>query len=212
MLSDGEGLRNEAGGLGDLDGLGAALGAEFVEEAAGMGLHGVFTDEEAGGDFAIAEAVGDEAEDFQFAGGDAELGEAGLVGSEGIASLRRDFAEDGRRLFSGEGQAEPDAEGGEECGDEGAIDFDGMLDDEEVVLGDFQDEDEYTAAEAVENDVAQGAAARVLGGFAGGVHGGNDSRRRKGLGAASKYCATLTGTVNERKAGPSPRQNRGDSG
>src|SRR5229473_7130857 len=88
----GEGLRNEAAGLGDLDGLGAALGAEFVEEAAGMGLHGVFADEEAGGDFAIAEAGGDEAEDFEFAWSDAELGEAGLVGDEGIGRLRRDIA------------------------------------------------------------------------------------------------------------------------
>jgi len=55
MLSGGvEGLRDEAGGLGYLDGLGAALGAKLVKEAAGMGLNGVFADEEAGGDFAIA--------------------------------------------------------------------------------------------------------------------------------------------------------------
>ena len=171
MLSGGEGLGNEAGGLGDLDGLGATPGAELVEETAGMGFYGVFADEEAGGNLAIAEAGGDEAEDFQFARGDAELGEAGFVGDEGIGSVRWDFAEDGRRLFSGEGQAEPDAERGEYGCDEGAIDFDGMLDDEEAVLGDFQDEDKYTAAEAVEEDVAEGAAAGVPRGFAGWGHG-----------------------------------------
>ena len=56
-----EGLGNEAGGFGDLDGLGAAPGAEFVEEAAGMGFDGVCADEKAFGDFAVAEAGGDEA-------------------------------------------------------------------------------------------------------------------------------------------------------
>jgi hypothetical protein len=111
-----------------------------------MGLHGVFADEEAGGDFAIAEAGGDEAEDFEFTRSDAELGEAGFVGDEGVRRLRRDIAEDSWRLFPGEGEAEPDAEGGEERGDEGAVDFDGMLDDEEAVLGELEDEDEYAAA------------------------------------------------------------------
>jgi hypothetical protein len=47
-----------------------------------------------------------------------------------------------------------------------------VLDDEEAVLGELEDEDEYAAAKAVEEDVAEGAAARVLGGFAGAVHGG----------------------------------------
>jgi hypothetical protein len=54
MLSGGGGSRDQAGGLGDLDGLGAAPGTELVEEAAGMGFDGVFTDEEAAGDFAVA--------------------------------------------------------------------------------------------------------------------------------------------------------------
>src|ERR1700719_3957528 len=101
----GEGLRNQAGGLGELDCLGAALGAEFVEEAAGMGLHGVFADEEAGGDFAIAEARGDEAEDFEFARGDGEFGEARFVGDEGFGGPPGDFPDDGDWLFAGEGEA-----------------------------------------------------------------------------------------------------------
>ena len=171
MLSGGEGLGNEAGGLGDLDGLGAAPGAELVEKAAGMGFYGVFADEEEGGDFAIAEAGGNEAEDFQFARGDTELGDAGFVRDEGDGGLRRNLLDDGDRLFAGEREAEPDAERGEYGCDEGAIDFDGMLNDEEVVLGDFQDEDKYTAAEAVEEDVAEGAAAGVPRGFAGWGHG-----------------------------------------
>ena len=37
--------------------------------------------------------------------------------------------------FSGEGEAQPDSERGEEGGDQAAIDFDGMLDDEASFRG-----------------------------------------------------------------------------
>jgi hypothetical protein len=47
-----------------------------------------------------------------------------------------------------------------------------VLDDEEAVLGELQNEDERASTEAVENDVAHGAAAGVLSRFAGRVHGG----------------------------------------
>ena len=48
-----------------------------------MGLDGVFGDEKLRGDLAIAEAAGDEGEDFELACGDAEGLLAGCVGSEG---------------------------------------------------------------------------------------------------------------------------------
>jgi len=112
-----ERLGNEAGGFGDLDGLGAALCAEFVEEAARVGFYGVFAHEEAGGDFAIAETGGDQAEDLEFARGDGEFGEAGFIGDEGLGRLGGDFLNDDGGPFSGEGEAEPDAEGGEDGGD-----------------------------------------------------------------------------------------------
>jgi len=110
-------LGDEAGSLGELDGLGAASGAELVEEAAGVGLYGVFADKEAGCYFSVAEAGGDEAEDFEFARGDGELGEAGFVGDEGLGGLGGNFLDNDGGLFAGEGEAEPDAEGGEEGGD-----------------------------------------------------------------------------------------------
>ena len=96
---------------------GAAPGAEFVEEAAGMGLHGVFADEEAGRYFSIAEAGGDEAEDFEFAGSDGEFGEVGFVGDEGLGGLGGNFLDDDGGFLSSEREAEPDAEGGEDGGD-----------------------------------------------------------------------------------------------
>ena len=55
-----------------LHGLRAARGSELVEGAGAMGLYGVLGDEELSGDLAIAEAAGDEGEDLELAGGDAE--------------------------------------------------------------------------------------------------------------------------------------------
>ena len=71
------------------DGLGAAGGAEFIEGAGAVGFDGVFGDEEVGGDLAIAEAVGNEGEDFELAGGDAEGLLLEGVGGEGFGYGRR---------------------------------------------------------------------------------------------------------------------------
>ena len=46
-----------------------------------------------------------------------------------------------------------------------------MLDDQEALLGESQDHDEYAAADAIEQDVAQRAAARTRGGFPRRGHG-----------------------------------------
>src|SRR5690242_21034429 len=47
-----------------LNRLGAPPGAQFVKNAAGMGLDGVFADEKLGGDFAVAQALRDEFQDL----------------------------------------------------------------------------------------------------------------------------------------------------
>jgi hypothetical protein len=52
--------------------LSAARGPELVEGAGTVGLYRVLGDEEMRGDLAIAEAAGDQSEDFELAGGDAE--------------------------------------------------------------------------------------------------------------------------------------------
>src|SRR5437879_5130483 len=65
-----------------LHGLGAARGSEFVEGAGAVGLYGVLGDEQLSGDLAVAEAAGDEGEDFELAGGDAEALLLGCVWSE----------------------------------------------------------------------------------------------------------------------------------
>src|SRR6516162_4915388 len=78
----GERLGNEACFFGELNGLGAAMSAELVEQAAGVCLDGVLADEEALGDFTVGEAGGDQAEDFEFTRGDAQFGESGGVDGE----------------------------------------------------------------------------------------------------------------------------------
>jgi hypothetical protein len=67
-------------------------------------------------------------------GGDAEGVELGLVEGEGGRGFGgdEDFAEDDFLAGFGELAAEPDAEGDE---DDGAVDFERVLDDEELVLG-----------------------------------------------------------------------------
>ncbi len=74
---------DEAEFFAELDGVRAALGTQLVKGAAAVGLDGVFTDEEAGGDFAVAETFRDQGEDFQFAAGDAEGFATGLIQGKG---------------------------------------------------------------------------------------------------------------------------------
>src|ERR1700690_872281 len=176
--------RNQPGGLANLHGLGAPPGAEFVKQAAGMGLHRVFADEEPARDLAIAQPGGDEAENLQLARGDAELAPLGPVDYE-RAGWRRNFFDnrfrnrflndrflnDDRGFLSGERQSQPDTESGKHGGDQRTVDLDRMLDDQEAILGQVQDHDQQAAAHAVEQDVAQRAATRTRGGFPGHGHG-----------------------------------------
>ncbi len=55
--------------------------------------------------------------------------------------------------------------------DERDVDLHRMFDNQKVVFGQFQDRDEHAAAHAVEQDVAQRAAARTRGGFPRQGHG-----------------------------------------
>lgn len=151
-----------------------------------MGLDRVFADEQAVGNLPIAQAGGDEPENFQFARGDAELAGARLIGDKRIVVpglrwnffndcfrnnlLDNFFLDDRFRLLSSQRHPQPDAERGKECGDQCAVDFHRMLDHQEAVLRQFQGGDEQTATDAVEQDVAQRAAARTRDGFFGRAH------------------------------------------
>jgi hypothetical protein len=56
------------------DRLDAVAQAEFGEDARDEGLDGLGADDQGGGDLAVGPAVGDEAQDLQFARGEGKLG------------------------------------------------------------------------------------------------------------------------------------------
>ncbi len=145
-----------------LDGLGAAGGPELVEGAGTVCLDGVFGNEKLRGDLAIAETAGDQGEDFELACRDAEGLLASCIGSEGFQGggfcgdkhfLHHDcFADD--FATARDAEAEPDAEGREEDGDERTVELDGVLDDDEAVFGVLEGGDEEAADETEDEDVA----------------------------------------------------------
>ena len=130
-------LRNQSQLFSQLHCLGSAPGAQLVEQAAGMGLDGVFADKEFFGDLAIAQAVGNQLEDLQLARINAELGQSLLVQSKELR--RRHFSDDDRFLVLSEFKSEPDTQHCEKQRDQSPVDFDGMLDDQEAILDQLRD-------------------------------------------------------------------------
>ena len=127
-----------------------------------MCLDGVFRNEKLRGDLAIAQAAGDQGENFELACRDAESLLAGSIRSEGFEGggfcgdrhfLHHDRFADGFAP-SRDAEAEPDAEGCEEDGDERAVEFDRVLDDDEAVFGVLEAGDEEAADETEDEDVA----------------------------------------------------------
>ena len=156
-------LRNDAELFAQLHGLGAALGAQFVKDPAGVSLYSVFAHKELFGDLSVAETLCDEFQYFQFARRNAEGFAFGVVGAKGFAALLNllveakgngDFLCDNALLLAGQLQAEPDAESGKCRGNQASVDFDGVVEDEEAVLHPFQRGDKHASDQAVEEDIA----------------------------------------------------------
>jgi len=118
------------------------------------------------GDLAVAEAAGDQGENFELACSNAEGLLLGGIGSKGLegGGFRGDkhfphhdrFAD---RFPNGiaaarDAEAEPDAEGREEDGDERAVELDRVLDDDKAVFGVLEDGDEEAADKTEDDDVA----------------------------------------------------------
>ena len=135
-----------------------------------MGLDGVLGNEELRRDLTIAAAAGDQGEDFELARRDAEGLLLGCVGSEGFAGrgFRGGFRGNQHfphhdRLADGfaapfatmrDAEAEPDAEGRKEYGDERSVELDGVFDDDEAVFGVLQRGDKEAADKTEDEDVA----------------------------------------------------------
>ena len=127
-----------------------------------MCLDSVFGNEKLRGDFAIAQAAGNQGEDFELACRDSEGLLVGCIGSEGFEGscfrgdehfLHHDrFADD--FASARDAEAEPDAECREEDCDERGVELDGVLDDDKAVLGVLEGGDEEAADETEDKDVA----------------------------------------------------------
>ena len=126
-----------------------------------MCLDRVLGNEKLRGDLAIAQAAGNEGEDFELTCRDAEGLLAGRIGSEGFDSgfsgdehfLHHDRFADGFATAR-DAEAKPDAKGREEDGDERGVELDGVLDDDEAVFGVLKDGDEEAADETEDENVA----------------------------------------------------------
>src|SRR5829696_351611 len=125
--------------LRDLHCLRSPSRIQLVEEPARMRLHRILAHREPLGDLAVAEPIGDELQDLVLAWCDAEPCHSRRIGCERYRGLRwrggghRDqhFLDDHGLPGTRHPEAEPDAEGREEESDEGAVDLDRVLDDEE---------------------------------------------------------------------------------
>ena len=125
-----------------------------------MRLHRILAHRESLGDLAIAEAIGNELQDLVLAGRDTEPCHARRIGRERSRGLRwrrgrsrdQDFLDDHRLPGTRHPEAEPDAERREEECDEGAVDLDRVLDDEEPVLDQLEDVDQNSRKSAVDED------------------------------------------------------------
>lgn len=166
MLSGDAGMLHtswqEAQFFAALDGLGATGGSELVEGAGAVCLDGVFGNEKLRGDLAIAEAAGDQGEDFELTCRDAQgllLGRIGSERFEGRGFRGDEHFPDHDRFADGfatarDAEAEPDTEGREEDGDERAVKLDGVLNDDEAVFGVLEGGDEEAADQTEDEDVA----------------------------------------------------------
>jgi hypothetical protein len=143
------------------DGLGPTPHLKFVECADTVRLDGVLGDEELSGDLTIAEATGNERQDLKLACRDADpllLNRVGAKWRGGRPGYRHLLHHDG---FPDDfapachAQAQPDPEGGEEGGDERAIELDRVLDDDETVFSILERHNQDPADQAEYEDMAR---------------------------------------------------------
>jgi len=134
----------------------AATRAQLVEGPAAMGFDGVLTHEKPVADLAVAQTLSDQAENLQLTRRNAKSVELRLVQRKRSRRLSRnqDLAEDNPFPRLSQLDAQPDAEACKDDRNKGAIDFDGVLDDEEPILRPPQDGDQDAANEAEDENVA----------------------------------------------------------
>ncbi len=127
---------------------------EFIENTAGMGLHRALTHKKLPGDFAVAQALGDQFKDLKLAASDMEVLTFFFVGDERSLGMDGDLPHNNCLAFCCQLEAKPDAKNGKGRGDQSAVDFDGMLDDQELILGPLEQGNQDSTDQPVHEDMA----------------------------------------------------------
>jgi hypothetical protein len=127
---------------------------EFVENAAGMGLHSALAHKKLPGDFAVAQALGDQFKDLKLTASDMEVLTFSFVRDERSLGRDGDLPHNNCLAFCCQLEAKPDAKNGKGRGDQSPIDFDGMFDDQELILGPLEQGNQDSTDQPVHEDVA----------------------------------------------------------
>jgi hypothetical protein len=140
--------------LAELHGLRSSSRPEFVENTAGMGLHRALADKKLLGDFAVAQALGDQFKDLKLTASDMQVRAFCFVRDERSLGKDGDFPHNNCLAFCCELEAKPDAKNGKGRGDESAVDFDGMFNYQELILGPLEQGNQDSTDQPVHEDVA----------------------------------------------------------
>ena len=140
--------------LAELHRLRSSFRPEFVENTAGMGLHRALAHKKLLGDFAVAQALGDQFKDLKLTASDMEVLTFSFVRDERSLGSDGDLPHNNCLAFCCQLEAKPDAKNGKGRGDQSAVDFDGMFDDQELILGPPEQSNQDSTDQPVHEDVA----------------------------------------------------------
>jgi hypothetical protein len=146
-------LRNQPQLFAPLDCLCSSLGAEFVEQPAGMCLDGALADEKAFSNLAVAQTVRNQPEYFQFAFGDRQFLQSFFVQSKRSPGGDQNFSFDDDLLFPRELEPEPDAHTGEDKRRQAAVNLDRVFHYDKTVLDHLERRDQQPATKAVDQTI-----------------------------------------------------------
>ena len=140
--------------LAELHRLRSSSRPEFVENTAGVGLHRALAHKKLLGDFAVAQALGDQFKDLKLTASDMEVLTFSFVRDERSLGRYGDLPHNDCLAFCCQLEAKPDAKNGKGRGDQSAVDFDGMFDDQELILGPLEQSNQDSTDQPVHEDVA----------------------------------------------------------
>ena len=138
-----------------LNRLRATFGVELFKQSPRVRLDRVFADVDPLGDLPIAESFRDQFEDFEFARRQSCGRQAGGIAGESGRLRCAKFFDDNCLRFLREGQPQPDAEDDEDYGNQSAVEFKRMFEDDVAILDALEQQGECSSNEAEHQDGAR---------------------------------------------------------